>query len=210
MKAKKYPRSWLPLHPRECPRFPWVCPPQPRTLQSGFPAPPSISDHILPDRRFLENPTQTDSLWPSHVVRLLPQALAKLLSSKATGLVFPDARRPGSPSGLLLGEVGTLGTKGAGGGASGWSLPTGVFPGLQCLHCTIHKVRGAFQPFTCDDKSQSCACRGGARLHLPFPLGRLGLWLKGLLKTAELKPGSSHPQKHAHSVRRFIHARSSH
>ena len=49
------------------------------------------------------------SLWPSHVVRLLPQALAKLLSSKATGLVFPDAQRPGSPSGLLLGGVGTLG-----------------------------------------------------------------------------------------------------
>lgn len=110
----------------------------------------------------------------------------------------------------LLGEVGTLGTKGAGGGASGWPLPPGVFSGLQCLHCTIHKVRGAFQPFICDDESQSCACRGGARLHLPFPLGRLGLWLRGLLKMAELRPGSPHPQKHAHSVRRFIHAKSSH
>lgn len=84
----------------------------------------------------------------------------------------------------LLGEVGTLGAKGAGGGTSGWPLPARVFSGLQCLHCTIHKVRGAFQPFTCDDKSQSCACRGGARLHLPLPLGGLGLWLRGLLKTA--------------------------
>lgn len=107
--SKNNPWSWLPLHPRECPRFPSVCPPQPRTVQSGFPAPPSISDHILPDRRFLENPTQTDSLWPSHVVRLLPQALAKLLSSKATGLVFPDAQQPSSLSGLLLGGLGTLG-----------------------------------------------------------------------------------------------------
>lgn len=83
----------------------------------------------------------------------------------------------------LLGEVGTLGAKGAGGGTSGWPLPPGVFSELHRPHCTTHKVRGSFQPFTCD-KSQSCACRGAARLHLPFPLGRLGLWLRGFLKTA--------------------------
>lgn len=92
----------------------------------------------------------------------------------------------------LSGEVGTLGAKGAGGGTRGegrdrrgrWPLPPG---GLQRAPSpSLHhpQGRGSFQPFTCDDKSQSGACRGAARLHLPFPLGILGLWLRGFLKTA--------------------------
>lgn len=48
------------LHPRECLRFPWVCPPQPRTLQSGLPAPPSISDHT--PRQTIPGEPHTDRL----------------------------------------------------------------------------------------------------------------------------------------------------
>lgn len=44
------------------------------------PAPPSLSYHNLRERRFLENPHRHTRLWPSHVVMLLPQALAKILS----------------------------------------------------------------------------------------------------------------------------------
>lgn len=107
----------------------------------------------------------------------------------------------------LLGEVGTLGAKGAGGGTNGWPLPHGSQRApVPSLHHP--QGRGAFQPFTCDDQV-TVTCLGRARLHLPLPLGRLGLWLGAPEDGTELRPGLHTPQKHAHSVRRFIHAKSS-